>query len=229
MSSCSRSLAVVALWVLAAAMPALADVVPTGVRATSARAEADAFAALEEKRDCDAARAFLLANSLAPDGRLVVNAALALERHGARAQALALFERVDGTPAGVVADVDAHIVALAAARTRDGGGAVCLDRDIDAADATGIPGEELEGPSSSPFLPAGIAALAGGLVVAGSTAGTMAWLQLGVIQSATSSGDAKDDAIAAVNPVLWTGTSIASVLVVAGAVLVPLSFVEELQ
>jgi hypothetical protein len=218
LASLRRCLACAAVATLAcSATAARADAVPTGARASAARAEAEAFVALEEKRDCDAARSFLRAHALAPDDRLVVNAALALERHGAPAQALRLFESVRGTPAAVVADVDARIAALAGATDS---GAVCLDTTDDVIDEAA--------PSRSAFLPAGITALASGLVVAGSTAGTVVWLDA-VIDDATSAGGARLDALTARDPVLWAGTSIASVLVVAGAVLVPLSFVEELQ
>lgn len=212
-----------------AATPARANV-PTGLRASAARAEAEAFAALEERRDCDAARAFLYANELAEDERLVVNAALALERFGARGEALALLEKVRGTPAGLVADADARVAALALAVSTDGGGAVCLasGRATRATPATravvaGANAKAGAPVASSPFLPAGVAAIASGLVVAGSTAGAWVWLDQGVINSAQSSGDAKLAAIAARDPVLIAGGSLASALVVAGAVLVPLS------
>lgn len=202
---------------LAAGGPA--GVVPTGARASAARAEAEAFVALEEHRDCDAALAFLRAHHLAADERLVVNAALALQRFGDRAGALALLESVRSTTAGLDADAGGRAATLAAAIRAEGPGARCAQ----ASASSSLLSSSLPSSPSSPLLTAGVASMASGLVVGGSAVGTWLWLDQGVLRDPRSSGGAKDAALGARTPVLAVGGALAGLLVVAGAVLMPLS------
>lgn len=204
---------------LAVGGPAAA--VPTGARASAARAEAEAFVALEEQRDCDAALAFLRAHQLAADDRLVVNAALALQRFGDRAGALALLDSVRSTTAGLDADAGGRATALAAAIRTEGSGARCAQASASSSlQPSSLPSSSLPSP---PLLMAGVASMASGLVVGGSAVGTWLWLDQGVLRDPRSSGGAKDAALGARTPVLAVGGALAGVLVVAGAVLMPLS------
>jgi hypothetical protein len=232
-----------------AGKPAAGDTVPTGPRAAAARAEAEAFAALEENRDCDAAGLFEKANALAADDRLIFNEALALAHAGDTAAATAAFARVSSGKLAAAAAKESNKLAAAKKHSKVCVGESSVDdvpleplttapaparaalvddeapvppaspRTSPRANTDGHDDKAPEAKPRTPLLPWSVGALAGGVVVAGSAAG--AWLYFySVLTSADSSGDAKAQAQGS-QPALLLAGSVGGLLLVTGAALVP--------
>jgi hypothetical protein len=223
MPATTRRALVMAAALAAVSTPALADAatVPTGDAASAARFEAEAFAAIEEKRDCDAAIAFTQAYALSAKDRLIFNAGMAYERHGDYVRALSAFERV--TDEALLAQASAHTAAIVdKQRTSPGSEQHCPSSLSTSKSVTPAPGAA---PSSS-LLPWSIAAFASGVAIAGTSVAGFAYGQA-ILDDPRSSGDAKGTALATSTPVLVIGSSLGGLLCATGAVLLAIPMFAE--
>ncbi len=182
-----------ALVVLAAAAAPPAAVAAT----TAAQHEADAFAAIDAKRWCDAVQEFLRADALAPSEDLVMNAAMAAQYGGDRAAARGLYERARVAKGARAAEAAKHVAQLDAAIDSEGAGAACpappqptaTASPPSAPPATAAPTVPSAPPasvvveppaSSTPLWPLAVVGAGAALAVVGGVAagvGTLPWYQ----------------------------------------------------